>query len=134
MGRREARSAALRELERVGLAELALSGCSLTSDHLYLFPNGSRLDDEIEAALEIGVRLQASRGSMSLGESKGGLPPDRVVEEEEEVVEEAVAEVMAEEALAKEITMAVEAGEEEATTFPTTAAATERRGPVTTVE
>jgi cytosine/adenosine deaminase-related metal-dependent hydrolase len=67
---------------QTALAELALSGCTCASDHLYLFPNGSRLDDEIAAALEIGVRLHASRGSMSLGESKGGLPPDRVVEDE----------------------------------------------------
>jgi cytosine/adenosine deaminase-related metal-dependent hydrolase len=67
---------------KTALAELALSGCTTASDHLYLFPNGSRLDDEIEAALEIGLRLHASRGSMSLGESKGGLPPDSVVEEE----------------------------------------------------
>ena len=65
------------------LSELALSGCTTASDHLYIFPNGSKLDDEIHAALEIGVRLQASRGSMSLGESKGGLPPDSVVEEED---------------------------------------------------
>lgn len=65
---------------QTALAELALSGCTTASDHLYLFPNGSKLDDEIEAALEIGVRLHASRGSMSLGESDGGLPPDSVVE------------------------------------------------------
>ena len=68
---------------KTALAELALSGCTTASDHLYLFPNGSKLDDEIEAALEMGVRLHASRGSMSLGESKGGLPPDSVVEEED---------------------------------------------------
>ena len=57
---------------KTALAELALSGCTTASDHLYLFPNGSRLDDEITAAQEMGVRIQASRGSMSLGESKGG--------------------------------------------------------------
>jgi cytosine/adenosine deaminase-related metal-dependent hydrolase len=73
---------------KTALAELALSGCTTASDHLYLFPNGSRLDDEIEAALEVGVRLHASRGSMSLGESKGGLPPDSVVEEEDQILKD----------------------------------------------
>jgi cytosine/adenosine deaminase-related metal-dependent hydrolase len=68
---------------RTALAELALSGCTTASDHLYIYPNGCRLDDEIFAALEVGVRLQASRGSMSLGESKGGLPPDHAVEDEQ---------------------------------------------------
>jgi 8-oxoguanine deaminase len=70
----------------VGCAELMLSGCTTASDHLYIFPNGSRLDDEIRAAQEIGIRFHASRGSMSLGESKGGLPPDRVVESEEAIL------------------------------------------------
>lgn len=67
---------------QVGLAELALSGCTCSSDHLYLFPNGSRLDDSIEAAADIGIRFTATRGAMSIGESKGGLPPDALVEDE----------------------------------------------------
>ena len=71
---------------QTALAELALSGCTTASDHLYIFPNGSRLDDEIRAAREIGMRLHASRGSMSLGESQGGLPPDRVVESEDSIL------------------------------------------------
>lgn len=71
---------------QVGLAELALSGCTTAADHLYLFPNGSRLDDEIEAAEAVGIRLHASRGSMSLGESRGGLPPDSVVETEDAIL------------------------------------------------
>jgi 8-oxoguanine deaminase len=71
---------------QTALSELALSGCTTASDHLYLFPNGSKLDDEISAALETGVRIHASRGSMSLGQSKGGLPPDSVVEPEENIL------------------------------------------------
>ncbi len=71
---------------QIALAELALSGCTTAADHLYVFPNGVRLDDEIDAALQIGVRLQASRGSMSVGESQGGLPPDSVVEKEDEIL------------------------------------------------
>ncbi len=66
----------------IGLAEMMLSGCTTSSDHLYLYPNGSRLDDEIQAATEIGIRFTATRGSMSIGESKGGLPPDILTEGE----------------------------------------------------
>ncbi len=76
----------IRTSTKTALAELALSGCTTASDHLYLFPNGSRLDDEIQAAGEVGLRLHASRGSMSLGESKGGLPPDSVVDTEEHIL------------------------------------------------
>lgn len=71
---------------KVGLAELLRSGCTTTTDHLYLFPNGARLDDEILAAQELGIRFHPCRGSMSLGRSKGGLPPDEVVEDEEAIL------------------------------------------------
>jgi len=78
----------IRVSTKTALVELALSGCTTASDHLYIFPNGSKLDDEIHAAREIGVRLHASRGSMSLGESKGGLPPDSVVEDEAHILKD----------------------------------------------
>ncbi|ABF08072.1 putative hydroxydechloroatrazine ethylaminohydrolase, AtzB (Hydroxyatrazine hydrolase) [Cupriavidus metallidurans CH34] len=72
----------IRVSTQTAMAELMLSGCTTTSDHLYLYPNGSRLDDSIDAARQIGMRFHAARGSMSVGRSQGGLPPDVVVETE----------------------------------------------------
>ena len=73
---------------QLACAELILSGCTTTGDHLYLFPNGCKLDDSLHAAREIGMRFHAARGAMSVGESAGGLPPDRVVESEAAILKD----------------------------------------------
>ncbi|HZO92460.1 MAG TPA: 8-oxoguanine deaminase [Candidatus Baltobacteraceae bacterium] len=77
---------ALRSATAVAIAELLLSGCTTASDHTYLWPNGARIDDQIEVAREMGLRFHASRGSMSIGRSQGGLPPDDLVEDEDAIL------------------------------------------------
>lgn len=72
----------------IGMSEMVLTGCTTTSDHLYLFPNGSKLEDQIEASKLVGCRFHAARGFMSVGESKGGLPPDSLVEDEKAIIKD----------------------------------------------
>ncbi len=78
----------IRVSAQIALVEMALAGTTCSSDHLYMFPNGARLDDEIEAAEQIGMRIHATRGAMSIGESEGGLPPESLVEKEDEILED----------------------------------------------
>jgi len=74
----------------VGCAELARSGCTTVFDHAYVFKNGCKVDDQIAAAAELGIRFAVSRGSMSLGQSKGGLPPDDCVEDESAILKDSI--------------------------------------------
>jgi cytosine/adenosine deaminase-related metal-dependent hydrolase len=83
-------SEAVRVSAKIGLSELVLSGATTVADHFILYPNDVRVDDEILTAREVGVRFHPTRGSMSLGESAGGLPPDRVCEKEEDILQDCI--------------------------------------------
>jgi cytosine/adenosine deaminase-related metal-dependent hydrolase len=85
-------AAAVDVAARVGLGELLLTGCTTTSDHLYLFPREEQrlIDVEVEVARELGIRFHPTRGSMSRGRSAGGLPPDDVVQDEQTILEDSL--------------------------------------------
>jgi len=80
----------LKSAVRIGLSELILSGCTTSSDHQYIFPNGVTLENEIEVAEELGIRFHPTRGSMSIGESNGGLPPDYLIEDEKNILKDSI--------------------------------------------
>ena len=79
---------ALKSAVKIGLSELIFSGCTTSTDHQYIFPNGIKLEDSIEVAKDLGIRFHPTRGSMSIGESNGGLPPDYLIENEELILKD----------------------------------------------
>jgi cytosine/adenosine deaminase-related metal-dependent hydrolase len=80
----------VRSATAIAISELILSGCTTAADHGYIWKNGARLDDQIDVARQMGFRFHASRGSMSIGQSKGGLPPDALVEDEDAILRDCV--------------------------------------------
>ena len=80
----------VRSATAIAIAELMLSGCTTAADHGYIWKNGARLDDQIDVARQMGLRFHASRGSMSIGQSMGGLPPDDLVEDEAAILQDCV--------------------------------------------